>query len=42
MHWAITNLGLLMMNKGEPMTGKGKLAKAGGSFDMLNPRCCIN
>ena len=42
MHWAITNLGLLMMNKGEAMTGKGRWAKAAGSFDILNPRCCMN
>jgi len=28
---------LLMMNKGEAMTGNGKLANAAGSFDMRSP-----
>jgi len=38
---------LLIMNKGEAMTGKGKLAKAAGSFDMRSPvrlnifECCM-
>jgi hypothetical protein len=34
MHWAITSLGLLMMNSGEAMTGKGTAARAAGSLDM--------
>jgi hypothetical protein len=34
MHWAITNLGLLMMNSGEPMTGNLSDASAGGSLDI--------
>jgi hypothetical protein len=33
----MTSLGLLIMNKGEAMTGKGKWAKAAGSFDMRSP-----
>jgi hypothetical protein len=33
----MTSLGLLMMNKGEAMTGKGKLANTAGSFDMQSP-----
>ena len=46
MHWAITNLGLLMMNSGEPMTGKGTAASAAGSLDMwgsgwgIDGGCC--
>jgi hypothetical protein len=34
MHWAMTVFGLLMMNSGEPMTGKGTQAKAAGSLDI--------
>jgi hypothetical protein len=30
----MTSLGLLMMNKGEAMAGKGRLASTGGSLDM--------
>ena len=37
LHCSMTNFGLLIMNKGEAMTGKGKLAKAAGSFDMRSP-----
>jgi hypothetical protein len=37
LHCSMTNFGLLIMNKGEAMTGKGKLAKAAGSFDMKSP-----
>jgi hypothetical protein len=33
----MTNLGLLMMNNGEAMTGKGKLARTAGSLDMQSP-----
>jgi hypothetical protein len=33
----MTSLGLLMMNKGEAMTGNGKLASAAGSVDMRSP-----
>jgi hypothetical protein len=33
----MTNLGLLMMNKGEAITGNGKLAKTAGNFDMGSP-----
>jgi hypothetical protein len=36
MHWAMTNLGLLMMNSGEPITGKGTAASAGGNLDMAD------
>jgi hypothetical protein len=32
-HWAITSLGLLIMNKGEPITGKGKRSSGAGSLD---------
>jgi hypothetical protein len=39
MHWAITSLGLLMMNKGEPITGKGKRSKGTGSRDMAAGLC---
>jgi hypothetical protein len=38
MHWAMTVLGLLMMNSGEPMTGNGTEAKAAGSLD-INGGC---
>ncbi len=34
-HWAITSCGLLMMNKGEPMTGKRKFCKTAGMRDMV-------
>jgi hypothetical protein len=34
LHCAITILGLLMMNSGEPMTGKGKWSSGAGSLDM--------
>jgi hypothetical protein len=30
-------LGLLMMNKGEAMTGKGRLARTACSLDMQSP-----
>jgi hypothetical protein len=30
LHWAITSLGLLMMNSGDPMMGSGRLDKAAG------------
>jgi hypothetical protein len=33
----MTNLGLLMMNKGDAITGNGKLAKTAGNFDMKSP-----
>jgi hypothetical protein len=37
MHCAITSLGLLMMNRGEPITGNGKLQQeAPGKRDMKN------
>jgi hypothetical protein len=34
MHWAMTSFGLLMMNSGEPMMGRGKFFKAPGNLDM--------
>jgi hypothetical protein len=34
LHWAITNLGLLMMNKGEAMTGNFSCCKTAGNLDM--------
>ena len=33
-HWAITSLGLLMMNNGEPMTGNFTRCRTGGNLDM--------
>jgi hypothetical protein len=33
----MTSLGLLMMNKGEAMTGKGKWASTAGNLDMQSP-----
>jgi hypothetical protein len=30
LHWAITSLGLLMMNSGEPITGNGRFCSTGG------------
>jgi hypothetical protein len=30
----MTNLGLLMMNRGEAIAGNGRLARMGGSLDM--------
>ena len=38
MHWAITSLGLLMMNSGEPMMGSGRFCRVGGSLDMVSPK----
>jgi hypothetical protein len=37
LHCAITSLGLLMMNSGEPMMGSGRFARTGGSLDMVSP-----
>jgi hypothetical protein len=34
LHWAITSLGVLRMNIGDPMMGKGRCASAPGSLDM--------
>ena len=34
LHWAITNFGLLMMNKGEAMTGNFSCCKTAGNLDM--------
>jgi hypothetical protein len=31
----MTNLGLLMINSGEPMMGRGKLFRAPGNLDIL-------
>jgi hypothetical protein len=36
-HWAMTSLGLLMMNSGEPMMGKGRWFKAPGKRDISSP-----
>jgi hypothetical protein len=38
LHCSITNLGLLMMNKGEAITGNGKWASTGGNLDMKSPQ----
>ena len=32
LHWAITSLGLLMMNSGEPITGSGRLCRTAGRW----------
>jgi hypothetical protein len=37
LHCSITSLGLLMMNRGDAMTGKGRFAKTGGNLDMGSP-----
>ncbi|MNT56807.1 hypothetical protein D3C72_1941400 [compost metagenome] len=37
LHCAITNLGLLMMKSGEPITGNGTCFNAPGSWDMGSP-----
>jgi hypothetical protein len=34
LHCSITICGLLMMNRGEPMTGNGRRFKGGGRWDM--------
>src|SRR5882724_3730375 len=34
LHCSITSLGLLMMNSGEPITGRDRFCKAFGSLDM--------
>ncbi|MCY1351984.1 hypothetical protein D9M69_382660 [compost metagenome] len=36
LHCSITSLGLLMMNSGEPITGKGRRSSGAGSLDMVN------
>jgi hypothetical protein len=33
----MTSFGLLMMNKGEAITGKGRWARAAGNLDMKSP-----
>jgi len=38
LHCSITSLGLLMMNKGDAMTGNGSFARTGGNLDMESPQ----